>query len=191
MIEQMARTARYMSYPQLAVGPALLAMLILVPLAWWLATALRGSRPAAVAAAVCLSAAVTVTLARPGLRSEQADWSRLSSVCTITDPRPMPTEALLNLLLLAPFAALAVLSVGRPIRVALVAVAVSVGIEVAQAVYSVGACDSSDVVRNSAGALVAALLAAALTVDVGPGRRERSGPPIPTPSVERVGSPRW
>jgi len=191
MIEQMARTARVMSYPQLALVPALMAMLVLVPLAWWLATAVRGSRAAAVASAVCLSAAVTVTLARPGLRSEQADWGRVASACTVTDPHPLTTEALLNLLLLAPFAALAVLAVGRPIRVALTAATISLAIEALQAAYSVGACDSSDVLRNSAGALVAALLAWVLTVDFGPGRRERSGPPTPIPSAERVGSPQW
>jgi hypothetical protein len=140
-----------------------------------------------VAAAVGLTAAVTVTLARPGLGHRRADWSRLSLVCSVTDPRPLTTEALLNLLLLVPFAGFAALAFGRPVLVFLVAVAVSLGIETAQAVLSVGSCDSSDVVRNSAGALVAALLAAVVTAGSGPGRPGPSEPRTPTPSVARVG----
>jgi VanZ like family len=159
MIRQLAVEARTMVYPALAVGPALLAIAALGPAAWWLAPPRRGPRVLAVLAAVALVGAVVMTTARPGLLGQDADWSRLASACVVTDPRPASPEGRLNLLLLAPFAALAVLAFGRPLAVAAVAGLASAGIESVQAVRSVGACDSSDLVLNLTGATVAALLA--------------------------------
>lgn len=177
MIERMAESAGVMVYPYLLAWPVLIALAVLCPLAWWLADVLRGSHMLAVAAAAFLAAAVTLAIARPGLRSMDADWDRLPSVCRITDARTLTTEGLLNLLLLVPFAVLAVLAVGHPISVAVVAATASVGVESVQAVYAIGACDSSDVVRNSAGALVGALLAAIVRLiwSLGKGGSVRKG----------------
>jgi VanZ like protein len=190
MIEQLTQTAGLMAYPQLALWPAVIAIVVLCPLAWSLATALRGSRVSAVAAAVCLSAAVTVTTARPGLGSATADWSRIDSACVVTDARTMSTEARLNLLLLVPFAVVAVLAVGRPILVALFATLASIAIEAVQAAYSVGACDSSDLVRNTAGASVAALLTAAVRTVVRTAARIEP-PHLVSPSPASSWAPPW
>lgn len=159
---QAARVAQTMAHPELALGPLLLVFAVLAPAADRLAVRVRGSRGLAIAAVAFLAAALALTLARPGLRSSVVDWERAATACTVTDVRSWSTEALLNLLLLAPFAALAVLAIGHPILVSLFAGLVSLGIETAQAAFSVGACDSSDLLRNSAGALLAALLAAVL-----------------------------
>jgi hypothetical protein len=161
-MEHLVQAARSMAYPELALGPVLLVLAVLGPPAWWLAGVTRGSRWLALVAAGCLAVAVALTLARPGLRSSEADWSRVRAACLVTDARGLTPEALLNLLLLVPFAALAVLALGHPILVWSVAVLASAGIEVVQAAYAVGTCDSSDLIRNAAGALVAAALAASL-----------------------------
>jgi hypothetical protein len=162
MIEFMVQGARSMIHFDPAAWPVLLLLALLGPLAWWVAGAVGGSRWLAVAAAACLAVAVTLTVARPGLRGADPDWSRFPSACTITDARPLTLEALLNLFLLVPFVTLAVLAVGHPVPVAVLAIGVSVGVETIQALYATGSCDSSDVLRNSAGALVAAVVAAAL-----------------------------
>ncbi len=172
MIDSMTAMAEAMAHPHLMAGPALLALLVLGPLAWGLASVVDGHRWTAVAAAAYLSAAVAITLARPGLGTRGLNWHQFPSACTVTDPRPLTPEGLLNLTLLVPFALLAVLAVGHPLSVAASAVLVSAGIEAAQVALSVGTCDSSDLVRNSAGALAAALLAAVIRAVAGRGRAD-------------------
>jgi hypothetical protein len=162
MLMQIVQKAGAMAHPELALGPLLLVFAVLAPAADRLAARARGSRPAAIAAAAFLAAAVTLTLARPGLRGSGLDWDRVATACTVTDYGSWGPEALLNLLLLAPFAALAVLAGGHPVLVSLFAGLVSLGIETAQAALAVGACDSSDLLRNTAGAALAAFLATAV-----------------------------
>lgn len=64
-------------------------------------------------------------------------------------------EAKLNALLFAPAAFFAMLAIRRAAPVVLGALASSAGVEVLQSVTALGTCQSSDVVRNVAGAMVA------------------------------------
>jgi len=151
--------------PRLAIVPALLAAAVLCPAGWWLARALHGSRVLAAASGAALAGAVAVTVARPGLgtglRSGALNLSALAT-CSVTDPWDLTPEAWLNLALLAPFALLLGLAIGRPLLVIALAVLASAGIEAVQAGYALGVCDSSDLVHNSVGAVDAALIGAAV-----------------------------
>jgi hypothetical protein len=164
MLDQVAALARSLARPELALLPALLGAAVLCPAGWWLARALHGSRVLAAASGAALAGAVAITVARPGLgtgvRGGTANLTALAT-CTVSDPWVVSPEALLNVALLVPFALLAGLAIGRPVLVIVIAVLASAGIEAVQAMYSLGVCDSSDLVHNGVGAVDAALLGAA------------------------------
>jgi hypothetical protein len=133
------------------------------------------STPLAVAAALALVAAAVVTLARPGDLYRGIDWAGVAS-CTVTDPWAWSTEARLNVLLLAPFGALAVAAGARLRSVLPAALVISVAIELVQAARASGVCDSSDLLRNAGGAAAAAV-GTAVALSVVRTRRRGSGPP--------------
>jgi hypothetical protein len=116
------------------------------------------------AAAAALSLALAVTLARatPGLSVEwrgcQAGWG-----LPIDD-----AEGLLNVVMLLPFGVAAGYAVRRAWPVLLVAAGASVLVELTQGLLGNGTCDSSDVVRNLAGAAIGAGLGVVLANVYGP-----------------------
>jgi hypothetical protein len=103
------------------------------------------------AAGLTLAAALTLTVLRPSypLRSPDAGH------CFVTVPGVLSGDGVTNLLLFAPTAFLVALAVGRPRAVVLTAAIGSAVVEWAQALREVGVCDSSDVVLNTLGALLA------------------------------------
>jgi hypothetical protein len=98
-----------------------------------------------------------VTLARPG--GIHSDPLSGLAGCSVTDPWAFDTEGVLNLGLLVPFAGLATLATRRARLVGAAAVVTSAAFEALQATLGKGVCDSSDLLRNATGALVAVALA--------------------------------
>ena len=110
------------------------------------------------AAAAALSLALAVTLARatPGL---SVDWRGCDAGLGLPIDR---AEALLNVAMLVPFGVAAGYAVRRLWPVLLVAAGASLLVEVTQGLLGNGTCDSSDVVRNLAGAAIGAGLGVVL-----------------------------
>jgi VanZ family protein len=154
-------------HPATVVGPTVLLSVVLLPLTWAVARAVRGRPVAALLASGSLVAVIDATVMRPGLLHRYANWSGVAAACQLTDPSVMSRDAVLNVALLLPFGFFAVLAlrgtmptlVAVPI-VVLSATTISVVVEATQAAYRVGACDSSDVVHNTVGAVLGALLGA-------------------------------
>jgi glycopeptide antibiotics resistance protein len=147
--------------PRSHLAPLFLCLLVLVPAAAVGCGWLTRSRAAAVIgglAGSALAVAIALTLFRGGFGHERL--SRLRT-CAVTDPLVLSADGLANLALFAPAAFLAVLAIGRPWRVSLGIVSVSLSVEALQAVEWLGVCDSSDAVHNALGGLAAALLAVA------------------------------
>jgi hypothetical protein len=143
--------------------------LVLGPLCALASHRLDRSRLQALVAALAgcaLAPVISLTLLRGGGLPGQL--VRLRG-CALTDPAPLSGDGLVNLLLLAPAAFLAVLAIGRPLLVATGALLLSLAIETLQAVLAVGVCDSSDALLNTLGALAAALVGAALRAAFVPG----------------------
>jgi hypothetical protein len=137
-------------------------VLVLAPVGGIAGGRLGASRrsPALGAMAGCaLAAALSATLFRGGGRSGVLARLRW---CAVTEPHMLSPDGLVNVALLAPAAFLAVMAIGRPLRVAAGLAAVSLTIEASQAIRAVGVCDSSDALLNGLGALAAALAAAGI-----------------------------
>lgn len=148
--------------PRSHLRPLLNAVLVLVPLGAVVSGRLGRSRGAVALGALAgsaLAVAITLTVFRGG--GQPGSLARLRT-CVVTDPSPLSGDGLANLVLFAPAAFLAVLAIGRPMRVTAGIAALSLAVEGLQAVWSVGVCDSSDALLNSLGGLGAALLAALL-----------------------------
>lgn len=153
--------------PATVLAPTVLLSIVLLPLAFVVAHALGGRPLAAVAASGSLVGVADVTVMRPGLLHRYADWHGVAAACQLTDPSVMSRDAVLNVVLLVPFGFFALLAlrgtmptlVALPM-VVLSATTISVVVEATQAAYRIGACDSSDVVHNTAGAFLGALLGA-------------------------------
>jgi hypothetical protein len=103
------------------------------------------------AAGLTLAGALTLTVLRPSYPLHGPDAGR----CFVTVPTVLSGDGVTNLLLFAPTAFLLVLAVGRPRAVVLSVAVGSVVVEWVQALREVGVCDSSDVVLNTLGALLA------------------------------------
>jgi hypothetical protein len=103
------------------------------------------------AAGLTLAGALTLTVLRPSYPLHGPDAGH----CFVTVPTVLSGDGVTNLLLFAPTAFLLVLAVGRPRAVVLSAAVGSVVVEWVQALREVGVCDSSDVVLNTLGALLA------------------------------------
>ena len=102
-------------------------------------------------AGLTLAGALTLTVLRPSYPLHGPDAGR----CFMTVPVLLSGDGVTNLLLFAPTAFLLVLAVGRPRAVVLSVAVGSVVVEWLQALREVGVCDSSDVLLNTLGALVA------------------------------------
>lgn len=102
-------------------------------------------------AACWLSIVLSLTVLRGGYVWDAGGFRR----CVATQPLPLSPDGVINLLLLAPAATLGLLAVGRAVRVIACLVVVSIVVEAAQAMTSVGVCDTSDVVLNASGAALA------------------------------------
>lgn len=147
--------------------------LVLAPLSGWAARRRSWSGGRALAAGLAgvgLSGMFAVTLARWIEFHPDFRWRGCTtgSGLTVTDG-----EALLNVLVLMPAAFFAMLAVQRFLVVAVAATLVTVAVETVQSLASLGTCQTSDVVRNSGGALVAAAVAACLLGLASVGRRLR------------------
>jgi hypothetical protein len=133
--------------------------LVLAPLGALVSGRLSRSRSAAgfgALAGSALAVAVSLTLFRDG--GGHGSLARLRQ-CVLTDPTVLSGDGVANLALFAPTAFLAVLAIGRPLRVAVGVAGVSLAVEGLQAVQAVGVCDSSDALLNALGGLLAAVAA--------------------------------
>jgi hypothetical protein len=129
------------------------ATLLVVRVARWD----RGRSAVAVLAALSLALFPALTLARRGVdlrRHPTCDWAWVLE--------PSNAEQVLNLVLLLPAGFFAAWALRRVWVVVLVAAALSVGTEAAQAILDIGACQAGDMTRNAAGALVGAVCGALL-----------------------------
>ncbi|TCL75391.1 MULTISPECIES: VanZ family protein [unclassified Curtobacterium] len=144
--------------PWLAFG-VLIAVIVVAPVVGvWLARLPRLT-------AVLFGLAVVVTLA---LTLSPDGAPRSDVTCNVGLPYLAPTavESTANVLLFVPIAFLAGVRWRRPVRAAVGASAFSVLIEVVQAVVPVigRACDTSDWITNTIGAVVGGALAAAVVL---------------------------
>lgn len=135
-------------------------ILLLAPAAMMCAHRLHWSRTRTVSAGLAgasLALVPATTLARS---DALIAWGRS---CVIQPSLSVGTpEALLNALLFAPAAFFAVLAVRRTAPVVLAVLASSAAIEAVQSVTGLGTCQTADVVRNVAGAMLACGVAALL-----------------------------
>ena len=135
-------------------------ILVLAPAALMCARRLGWSRTRIVSAGLAgasLALVPATTLARG---DALIAWGRS---CLIQPGLSLGTsEALLNVLLFAPAAFFAMLAVRRAAPVVLAALASSAAVEAVQSVTALGTCQTSDVVRNVAGATIACGVAALL-----------------------------
>ena len=167
------------SLPPLATAgmTVLAAFAIGGPLAaWWLASRRRTAGVLAVAALVPVLVLTLSPTARTMTFGCAIDWS----------PRLTAAEPLANVLLFVPLVLLLAVATGRPVRMALAGSALSVGIELLQAVATpLGrSCDTSDWIANSAGSVIGAALAA---VGLGFDRwHRRSLPPLEDAATREV-----
>ena len=133
-------------------------ILVLAPAAMMRAHRLRWSR-ARIASAGLAGASLALVPATTLARGDALIAWRRS--CLIQPGLSLGTpEALLNALLFAPAAFFAVLALRREAPVVLAVLASSAVVEAVQSVTALGTCQTSDVVRNVAGAMVACGLAA-------------------------------
>jgi hypothetical protein len=140
-------------------------ILVFVPAATMCARRLRWSRTRTVLAATSgasLALVPATTLVRGDVLIGWGRTCGMQPALSLASP-----EGVLNLLLLAPAAFFGVLALRRAAPVLVAALACSVAIEVIQLVTALGTCQTADVVRNVAGAVVAA--GAALLLLRGPG----------------------
>jgi hypothetical protein len=141
-------------------------------LAWGLASALHWYRLPAVLAGGGLALALAVTLVRSGGHLPQGVGDPLA-LCMRDSFSLHGGLPVLNFAMLMPLAFFATLATRRPISVTLCCALLSAGIEVTQALTGLGICQKQDFLNNTAGALLAALVAWAVLAILGierPGR---------------------
>ena len=159
--------------PLIAAG--VLVGMVVLGVAGLLAARRWGWRPVpSVLAGISLGVVVGVTLSRT-----PPDWMRVYAVdgpfCHLSGFSLNGSNELLNVLLFMPLAFFAVLATRRALPVAVLAVGLSVLIELVQSLTNRGVCETQDLLNNTVGVVVAAGAAALLvplTSDrVSPGRR--------------------
>lgn len=138
--------------------------LLLGVAAWWLATRQGWARVPSVLAAGGLALALAVTVVRPAGLFPPAGLSLLNITreCMVGDLSLARTYEKLNLAMLMPFAFFGTLATRRPVAVAASGLLVSGFVEVVQVVTGGGTCQARDLVHNTAGGALGALLATAL-----------------------------
>jgi hypothetical protein len=140
----------------LTVGGVVVAAVVLGTSAWFAARRL-GWRPVlSVFAGISLGVVLAVTFSR-----SQPSWALVGTqFCVLNGFSLHGVSELFNALLFMPLVWCAVLATRRPIAVLVSAVALSAMIEVLQPLVGRGLCETRDLLNNSAGAVVAAALAA-------------------------------
>lgn len=114
-----------------------------------------GWRPVpSVLAGISLGIVLGVTFSRT-----LPDWAGREEFCHLNGFSLHGSSELLNALLFVPLVFFAVLATRRPVVVTVAAVALSAVIEIAQPLTRRGLCETQDFFNNSAGAVVAALVA--------------------------------
>lgn len=125
---------------------------------WLLADSLGWRRLPAVLASAGLALAVAVTLVRSG-----GHWPDFGvnpvAVCLRDGFSLTGGLAVLNFVMLMPFAFFAALATRHPARIMVASALVSAGIEITQAWTGLGVCQTQDFLNNTIGATVAAGLA--------------------------------
>jgi hypothetical protein len=152
---------------------------------WLVARSLGWHRLYAMLAAGGLALAIAVTLIRPGghLPNPAADPV---AMCLRDHFSLHGGLALLNVLMLTPFAFFGTLATRRPITMTVMSALLSAGIELTQAWTGLGVCQKQDFLNNTVGALAAASAAWLLLVVLGRNRAaEHHQPPARRP-LERV-----
>jgi hypothetical protein len=132
--------------------------LVLGLLFWGLAGALHWYRLPAALAGGGLALALAVTLVRSGGHLPQAVGDPLA-LCVRDSFSLHGGLPVLNFAMLMPFAFFGTLANRRPISVTVCCALLSAGIEVTQAYTGLGICQKQDFLNNTAGALLAALIA--------------------------------
>jgi hypothetical protein len=148
--------------PRSHLGPLALSVAVLGGLAGASAVWARRSIAAGVLgslAGAALALAISLTLFRGTFPLHPAGER---GRCALTTPALLTPDGVANLALLAPAAFLFVLAVGRPLLVVVGLALTSAVVEAGQSLTSVGVCDTSDALLNTAGAVMAALVAVAL-----------------------------
>lgn len=123
----------------------------------WFAARRFGWRPVpSVFAGIFLGVVLAVTFSR-----SQPSWALVGTqFCLLNGFSLHGVSELFNALLFVPLVWCAVLAARRPLAVLVSAVALSAAIEVLQPLIGRGLCETRDLLNNSAGAVVAAALAA-------------------------------
>jgi hypothetical protein len=140
------------------------ACLLFAGTAWWLAPRRGWAQVPAALAGCGLALAIAVTVIRPvgefpigGL-----DPLRTLRECTVGDLSLARTYEKLNVAMLVPYVFFATLATRRPVAVAASGLLISGFLEFVQGATGGGTCQARDVVHNTVGGIVAALLAVLL-----------------------------
>ncbi|MGW0516846.1 VanZ family protein [Crossiella sp. NPDC003009] len=125
-----------------------------------------------------LGGVLAVTLVRLGRQGSTADslgqaWAQ----CIQNEFSLAGSWQRLNFVLLMPFAFFGALAVRRFLPVALLSVALAVGIELYQGMTGLGACETQDMINNGLGGVLAAALGWVLSGRRGGGRLRNATPP--------------
>lgn len=157
-------------------------ILVLAPAAMMCAHRLRWSRTRIASAGLAGASYALVPATTLARGDALIAWGRS---CVIQPGLSLGTpEALLNAFLFAPAAFFAVLAVRRAAPVVLVVLASSAAVEAVQSVTALGTCQTADVVRNVAGAMVACGVAALLLrMSATPSVPEEASPAPVSPRV--------
>jgi hypothetical protein len=141
----------------LTAGGVVVGAVVLGASAWFVARRF-GWRPVpSVFAGVFLGLVLALTFSR-----SQPGWALVGTqFCLLNGFSLQGVSELFNALLFVPLVWCAVLATRRPLAVLVSAVALSAVIEVLQPLVGRGLCETQDLFNNSAGAVVAAALAAA------------------------------
>lgn len=143
-----------------------------------LAARRAGWRPVpSVLAGISLGVVLGVTFSRT-----LPDWAGRDQFCRLNAFSLHGSAELLNALLFVPLVFCAVLATHRPVPVLVSAIALSATIEFVQPLTRRGLCETQDFFNNSAGAVVAALLAAGVLA----AHRRWAAPRQPTTEQEPI-----
>ncbi|MGO1050696.1 VanZ family protein [Crossiella sp. CA198] len=125
-----------------------------------------------------LGGVLAVTLVRVGRQGgEAASLGQAWAECIQNEFSLAGSWQRLNFVLLMPFAFFGAIAVRRFLPVALLSVALAVGIELYQGMTGLGACETQDMINNGLGGVLAALIGWAVAGRRGGGRLRNATPP--------------
>jgi hypothetical protein len=137
------------------------ASLLFAAAAWWLAARRGWARVPAALAGCGLALAIVVTVVRPIGQFSAGGLDVLATLraCTVGDLSLARTYEKLNVAMLVPYAFFATLATRRPALIAVSGMLISGSLEFVQGTTGGGTCQARDLVHNTAGGLLGALLA--------------------------------